>query len=227
MTDFHRERVAGLAALLGGVLQAAILLAQVSSLIVILTRTTDFHINWDWNIPRAYHWISVSPWLFFLIALLCLNWNFAPRLRWDRWQSTIGILFIILAIVAPEIGLSFVNNCEAPYLPCYLGIRWLPPLLTSISVVGAILLGGYLLLMCQALIKAAFPKFWTFAFLVLGVLAFYNCWIALQVGAPAYGFFKVDLTTMILGFIWATAWSFIGFVLCVKSFRRGKPEMSN
>lgn len=224
MTNFHRERVAGLAALLGGALQAALLLAQVSSLIVILTRTTDFHVNWDWNIPREYHWISVSPWLFFLIALLCLNWNFAPRLRWQR---SIGIVFIILAIVVPEIGLSFVNNCVATYLPCYLGISWLPPLLTSISVGGAILLGGYLLMLRQALLKAVFPQFWTFAFLVLGVLAFYNCWVALQVGAPAYGYFKVDLTTMILGFIWATAWSCIGFVLCVKAFRRGKPEMSS
>ena len=227
MIDFHRERVAGLAALLGGALQAALLLAQVNWLIVMMTNTAGYQVDWDWNIPREYHWISVSPWLFFLLALLCLNWNFAPRLRWHRWQRSIGILFIILAIVVPEIGLSFVNNCEATYLPCDLGISWLPPLLTSISVAGAILLGGYLLVLRQALLKAAFPRFWTFAFLVLGVLAFYNCWVALQVGAPAYGFFKVDLTTMILGFIWATAWSCIGFVLCVKAFRGGKPAMAD
>ncbi len=224
MIRFHRERVAGLAALLGGALQTAILVSQVSWLSVILTSTTHYHVTWDWNIPREYHWISVSPWLFFLIALLCLNWNFAPQLRWDRWQSTIGIVFIIMAIVVPEIVLSFVNNC-VPDLPCNPGIGWLPPFLSSISVVGGILLGSYLLLMWKALVKAAFPRFWTFAFLVLGVLAFYNCRVAIEVGEWVPGYFKVDLTTMILGILWATAWSFIGFVLCVKTFRKGKPEM--
>lgn len=228
MIRFTWEKVAGLAALLGGVLQATLLLSQVSWLSVILTSTNRYHVTWDWNVPREYRWVSVSPWLFFLIALLCLHWSVAQPLRWPVWRGTISILLFTMAIVVPEIVLPFVTNC-VPDLPCNPGNRLIPILLSSISIAGGILLGRYLLFVRQALINALFSKFWTLAFLFLGILSFYTCIVALEVGEWVPGYFKIDLITMVLGLTWAATWCVIGCILCFKAFPQGveRLEMGN
>lgn len=220
MKHINWQRVAGLAALSGGILQAVLLFFQMSQLNKVLRG--GYHVTWNWSIPREYQWISVGPWFFLLIALLFLYRYAAQWLRWPVWKGSIYILLTIIAIVVPETALTMVNPNCVPNLPCNPGNLLIPDLLRTISIIGGMLLGGYFLLLGgyfllrrRAWIHA---PFWDFAFLVLGVLAFHTCIVAAEVGEWVPGYFKIDLVPIILGLAWATIWCFIGCVLWLKLF---------
>jgi hypothetical protein len=228
MIRFNWEKIAGFAALFGGVLQATILLSQVSQLSEILTSTTHYHITWDWNISIEYRWISLIPWLFFLIALLCLHRYVAQQLHWAVWKGTVCILFSIMAIVVPELILPFVTNPNCvPVLPCNPGNRLIPLIFSSISIAGGILLGGYLLFVGIALIHASFSKVWTLSCFLLGILAFHVCLVAIEFGEWVPGYFKIDLTTMFIGLAWSATWCFIGCLLCFTAFHQDERSLDN
>lgn len=224
MVHFKWQKIAGLAALLGGVLQATLLLLQINQLGGVLTR--HYHVTWNWNVPREYRWISVSPWFFFLIALLFLHWYVTRQLRWPVWRGAIYILLAFILIIVPEIALAFVTNPNCvPDLPCNPGNRVIPIFLSSFSIAGGILLGGYLIFLSgyllffrRTLIYTPFSKIWGFASLFLGVLAFQTCIVAAEVSEWIPGYFKIDLITMVFGFTWAATWCFIGCILCLKTF---------
>ncbi|MHB8596884.1 MAG: hypothetical protein ACYDER_08740 [Ktedonobacteraceae bacterium] len=224
MVGFNWQKIAALSAILGGILQATLLFFQVNQLGNVLKG--HYHVTWNWNVPREYRWISVSPWFFFLIALLFLHWYVTRQLRWPVWRGAIYILLTFTLIIAPEIALALVTNPNCvPDLPCNPGNRVIPIFLSNISIAGGMLLGGYLLFLSgyllffrRTLIYTPFSKFWGFIFLFLGVLAFQTCIVAAEVGEWIPGYFKIDLITMVLGFTWATTWCFIGCVLCLKRF---------
>lgn len=214
MRRFNLQRGAGLAAFLGGIFQATLLFLQFNKLGQVIQG--GYHITWDWDIPREYRWILVSPWLFFLIALLCLYWYVEPRLHRPLWRGTLAIVLPLMTIILPEIVQAFLSNC-VPDLPCDPGNRLMPLFLISVSIVGVISLSASLLFLGKSLIEAVLPRVQVFVRFFVVLLFVHTCLVAVEVGEWVPGYFKIDILSIALGLILAAAWCLIGCVLCLKA----------
>jgi len=209
-------RGAGLAALLGGILQAAVMLWQTRQLI--LYQALVYHVTWNWNVSKEYRLAAISPWLFFLLALILLHLSVVPWLKRPGWIAISGVIFGILAIMISEAGMILIADPN-----CYPGILCRQPdfgpfaILSGIGVGGVVLVSGGLLFYGIALMRVKFSRQWAIASLILGLLALHTSIVITEAALRLSGFFKIDPVAIGLGLAWALAWLGVGMTLWLRA----------